>query len=452
MATLAGKRIALGITGGIAAYKSAYLLRELVGQGAEVTCLLTEGARHFIGAVGLAALSGRPVVRSGWELAGAGSVGHVELAATCEAIVVAPATADFIARTAAGRADDALGLVVLDSRAPVLLAPAMEEHMWRNPQQHEALACLLGSGRFAQVGPGSGPLASGRSGVGRMAEPEEILAALQRLLAPQDLVGRGVIVTAGATREPLDPVRCITNGASGRMGVALAAAAWRRGACVTLIGANLRCPVPAALPLTEVRTTAELHTAVLAALGAHRGPGAPVLVMAAAPSDFMVRRPAPHKLPKLARQPLAAEAPVTTASAREQGRGGTADPALARGGPATAVSTGDEPGLTVTLVPTPDILSDARRRFPGAWLCGFAAETHDLLAHAADKLARKGLQAIVANDVSQPEVGLGAADNAATLLFADGARADLPRQPKEQLADALWDLLAPRLPPAPRQA
>lgn len=391
---LQGKHVIVGVTGGIAAYKAVYLVRELVRHGADVHCLMTEGARHFVGPVSLAAISGHPVPRSGWELSSGGEVGHVELAQQVDAIVVAPATADFISRVAQGRADDPLSLVVLDSPAPVLLAPAMEEHMYVSPQQRAQLEALLSHERFSAVGPAPGALASGRQGLGRMSEPAEILLALQALLSPHDLVGRRVVVTAGGTREHVDPVRFIGNPSTGRMGVAMATAAWRRGASVTLIGANLSCDVPSVLPVEPVTSTADMLAAVRAAMTDDA-----TLVMAAAPADMRPSERAPEKRKK-------------------------ADLAA-----------------TLALEPTADILTTMRAEFPRASLIGFAAETTDMETNARAKLAAKGLAAIVANDVSGEGIGFASSDNAVTVYRRAGEPVVLARRAKDAIADAIWDVV-----------
>jgi len=407
---LAGKRIVLGVTGGIAAYKAAELCRLFVKAGATVRVVMTEAATRFIAPLTLQTLSGAPVALDLFDAAQEAEIGHIRLADEADLLVVAPATADFIARMAAGMADDLLAAVVLATRAPVLLAPAMNVNMWTNPVTQANLTGLLRNGRVATVGPDRGELACGWIGAGRLIEPADIVAEAARLLAGAapgggDLAGRRVVVTAGATREPIDGVRFLGNRSSGKMGAAMAEAAVARGADVTLVAGPEAPAVPGARRI-DFETAADLQR-VLADLA----PRADIVVMAAAVADF---RPPSPVAGKLSRRTAGSE-------------------------------------IALTLEAVPDLLAGLARARRGArpYLLGFAAETvgGDALAErAAAKLREKRCDAIVANDVSARGIGFGADDNQVTLLFGDGARHEIARAPKRAVADSLWNLLAGRLP------
>jgi len=407
---LAGKRIVLGVTGGIAAYKAAELCRLFVKAGATVRVVMTEAATRFIAPLTLQTLSGAPVALDLFDAAQEADIGHIRLADEADLLVVAPATADFIARMAAGMADDLLAAVVLATRAPVLLAPAMNVNMWTNPVTQANLTGLLRNGRVATVGPDRGELACGWIGAGRLIEPADIVAEAARLLAGAapgggDLAGRRVVVTAGATREPIDGVRFLGNRSSGKMGAAMAEAAVARGADVTLVAGPEAPAVPGARRI-DFETAADLQR-VLADLA----PRADIVVMAAAVADF---RPPSPVAGKLSRRTAGSE-------------------------------------IALTLEAVPDLLAGLARARRGArpYLLGFAAETvgGDALAErAAAKLREKRCDAIVANDVSARGIGFGADDNQVTLLFGDGARHEIARAPKRAVADSLWNLLAGRLP------
>jgi phosphopantothenoylcysteine decarboxylase/phosphopantothenate--cysteine ligase len=426
-AALRGRRIVLGVTGGIAAYKAAELCRLLVKAGATVRVVMTDAATQFITPLTLQTLSGAPVARDLFDLGSEAEIGHIRLADEADLMIVAPATADAIARLAAGMANDLLTAVVLATRAPLLLAPAMNVNMWENPLTQANLGRLLGpagGGRVTTVGPDSGELACGWIGAGRLIEPAEIVAAAARLLSPRDLDGLRVVVAAGPTREPVDDVRFLGNRSSGKMGAALAAAAAARGAAVTLLAGPGTPNVPAGLGAgggagvvrIDVETAADLERALASSTG-----DADAVVMAAAVADFRPRARAAGKL-----------------SRRDAG--------------------GD---LTLELTAVPDLLAGlARARTNGRpFLIGFSAEIGGGEAaetRAASKLREKGCDAIVANDVSAPGIGFDADDNAVAVLFADGARADIARASKRRVADQLWGLFAPRLPPrgksqSPRQ-
>jgi phosphopantothenoylcysteine decarboxylase/phosphopantothenate--cysteine ligase len=408
--SLEGRQIVLGVAGGIAAYKAAELCRLFTKAGATVRVVMTLAATKFITPLTMQTLSGHPVALDLFDAGSEVEIGHIRLADEADLLVVAPATADAIARLAAGMANDLLTAVALATRAPLLLAPAMNVNMWENPLTQANLGRLLGpagGGRVSTVGPDSGELACGWIGAGRLIEPVDILTAAAGLLAPRDLAGLRVIVTAGPTREPVDEVRFLANRSSGKMGAALAASAAARGAEVTLLaGAGTPQVAGGARQVrrVEIETAADLERAL-----AESAPGADAVVMAAAVADFRPRAVAAGKL-----------------SRRSQG------------------------SLSLELTPVPDLLAGlARHRREGRpFLVGFAAEVTAgaaLEARAAAKLGDKGCDAIVANDVSAPGIGFGADDNAVTVLFADGGRFEIPRASKRAVADALWRLLAPRL-------
>jgi phosphopantothenoylcysteine decarboxylase / phosphopantothenate---cysteine ligase len=386
-----GRRVLLGITGGIASYKAAWLARLLAQDGAVVDVVMTRAATEFVGPVTLEALTGRPVHV---ELLGPGrALDHIRLARAAEAVVVAPCTADFLARAVHGHADDLLAACLLATTAPVLLVPAMNDRMWAHPQVQRNAEHARSLG-YRVLDPEEGPLAAGEgSGPGRMPEPETIHAHVGRLLERGGpLGGRRLVVTAGPTREALDPVRFVSNHSSGKMGVALAAAAWRRGADVTLISGPLQVPHPVGVRVVPVESTQDMADAVAAEL-----PDADALVMAAAPADF---RPA-----------------------------SVADTKLKR----------TEGALRIDLSPTADVLASTRAlRRPDAVVVGFALETNDPLANARGKLDRKGVDLIVLNDATEPGAGFGVDTNRVTFVTRDGDEA-LPLLSKRDVADAILD-------------
>lgn len=390
-----GRRILLGVTGGIACYKTLSVARELTLAGAEVDVVMTAGAQEFVGRMTFEALTGRPTHTA---LMGAGhALDHIRLARAAAMVLVAPATADFLARAAQGRADDLLTACLLATQAPVLLVPAMNDRMWAHPQTARNAAHLRALG-YTVLEPDDGPLAVGEgSGPGRMPEPAAIIAHAGRLLEGSGpLAGRRLVVTAGPTREEVDPVRFISNHSSGRMGVAIAAAAWRRGAEVTLIHGPLAVSVPRGVQAVPVESTDQMCRAVAGAI-----PTADALVMAAAPADFRPRDPEPLKVRK-------SEAPAA-----------------------------------LELEPTPDILLSTRPLRPaGLVTVGFALETGDPRASAREKMVRKGLDMIVANDATEPGAGFGVDTNRVTVIHADGREESLPLQAKTTLADELLDRVA----------
>lgn len=386
-----GRRVLLGVTGGIASYKTGWLARLLARSGAVVDVVMTRAAMEFVGPLTFEALTGRPVHS---DIFAAGrALDHIHLARAAEGVVVAPATADFLARAAHGMADDLLTAILLATQAPVLLVPAMNDRMWAHPQTRRNVA-HLGELGYTVLEPDEGPLAEGEgNGPGRMPEPEAILVHTGRLLETRTLAGRRVLVTAGPTRESVDPVRFLSNRSSGKMGVALAAAAWRRGADVTLIAGPLEVPPPVGPCLVPVQTTEEMAAAVRRALA-----DADALIMAAAPADFRAALPAPGKIKK-------------------------------RDAPAA-----------IELAPTPDILAttvDARRL--GAVIVGFALETDDLVSNAREKLAAKTLDLVVANDAREPGAGFAGDTNRVTIVARDGEPDVLPLMTKQEVADIVLD-------------
>ncbi|MFE0594034.1 bifunctional phosphopantothenoylcysteine decarboxylase/phosphopantothenate--cysteine ligase CoaBC [Micromonospora echinospora] len=394
--------IVLGVGGGIAAYKACELLRLFTESGHRVRVVPTASALRFVGAPTWAALSGQPVADDVWT--DVHEVPHVRLGQRADLVVVAPTTADLLAKAAHGLADDLLTNTLLTARCPVVLAPAMHTEMWENPASVANVATLRARGVLV-IEPAVGRLTGADSGKGRLPDPAEIFAVARRALrrgadAPADLTGRRVVVTAGGTREPLDPVRFLGNRSSGKQGYAFARAAVARGARVTLIAANVSLPDPAGVDLVRVGTTEELRTATLAAAET-----ADVVVMAAAPADFRPATYAPGKIKK-----------------SEDG-----------GAP------------TIELVTNPDIAAEwGGRRRPGQVLVVFAAETGDAEANGRAKLARKRADLIVINEVGVDKV-FGAETNAATVVGADGSTRVIPERTKEDLADDVWDLVVPRL-------
>jgi phosphopantothenoylcysteine decarboxylase/phosphopantothenate--cysteine ligase len=398
-------RVVLGVAGGIAAYKAVELLRLLTESGHDVRVVPTRSALEFVGAPTWAALSGRPVTAEVWG--DVHEVPHVRVGQQADLVVVAPATADLLARAAAGLADDLLTSTLLTTRAPVLLAPAMHTEMWQHPATQANVATLRKRGAVV-LDPAVGRLTGADSGPGRLPEPQAIFAACLRLLAGPgpaagtDLVGRHVVVSAGGTREHLDPVRFLGNRSSGRQGYALAETALARGARVTLVAANVALPDPAGAAVVRVVSAQQLRAAVLEAAA-----DADAVVMAAAVADF---RPAEQRDTKIKKS--------------------AGDPA------------------PVALVRNPDVLAElAARPHDGQVVVGFAAETGDetgdVLSHGRAKLAAKGADLLVVNEVGHDR-GFEGPDNAAVVLGADGTEVDVPHGPKEALADAVWDLVAAR--------
>ncbi len=419
---LAGRLIGLGVCGSIAAYKAVELLRLLAAEGADVVAMLTPAAARFVGPLTFAALSRHPVETDVLGLLPDDRIGHIVVADSADAIVVAPATARWLGAMANGIASDAVVAACLATSAPVVFAPAMDGDMWTHPATQANARRLERDFGYRMVPPGAGALASGQSGVGRLAELPAIVDAIvgavagrpvrqpdpagrPPLVAPgrgADLDGRTVVITAGGTAEPIDPVRYIGNRSSGRMGVAVAEAALDRGARVTVIAGRVEVPLPEAATIVRAETTAAMRDAVVEAVIGGR---ADVLVMAAAVADFRPTR--------------------------------AADTKLVRGG-----------SLTIELEPTEDILAEVAGRAsdqePRPVIVGFAAETGSL-DRAPDKLRRKGADLLVANDVSEPGSGFGAETNRVSILAADGGREDLPLLSKREVADRLLDRVAAAL-------
>lgn len=393
----AGRRIVLGVSGGIAAYKAIEICRRLVDAGAHVMPVLTGGATRFVGPLTFSALASEPARTSLFE--GPEPIPHTRLGQTCDLVIVAPATARVIGHYAAGISNDLLTATLLATRAPVLLAPAMHTEMWEHAAVQDNLSVLRRRGVHI-VDPESGRLAGGDIGAGRLADPARIVEAAARILAgpPRDLSGRRVLVTAGGTREPIDPVRFIGNRSSGKMGYAVAEAAARRGALVVLV-TTASGPAPAGVAeVVRVETAAEMADAVL-----DRFADLDVVVMAAAVADFRPKASAPEKIKKSSGPP------------------------------------------EIILEPTVDILAELGGKKTTQYLVGFAAETERLVEHAAAKMAAKRVDLMVANDVTAPGSGFEVDTNQAVLIGPDGTADQLVQMPKIELADAIWDRVAPKL-------
>ncbi|CAM5578102.1 phosphopantothenoylcysteine decarboxylase [Streptomyces spiroverticillatus] len=401
-------KVVLGVSGGIAAYKACELLRRLTESGHDVRVVPTEASLHFVGAATWSALSGNPVSTEVWD--SVHEVPHVRIGQHADLVVVAPATADMLAKAAHGLADDLLTNTLLTARCPVLFAPAMHTEMWEHPATQENVATLRRRGAVV-LEPAVGRLTGVDTGKGRFPDPVEIFETCRRVLArgvaEPDLTGRHVVISAGGTREPLDPVRYLGNRSSGKQGYALARTALARGARVTLIEANTGLPDPAGADIVRVGTAVQLREAVLKAAA-----DADAVVMAAAVADF---RPETYATGKIKKQ------------------------------------DGQEPA-PVALVRNPDILAEvagggtgARLR-PGQVVVGFAAETDDVLANGRKKLQRKGCDLLVVNEVGERKT-FGSEENEAVVLATDGAETPVPYGPKETLADVVWDLVVPRLGP-----
>jgi phosphopantothenoylcysteine decarboxylase / phosphopantothenate---cysteine ligase len=423
---LEGRLIALGVTGSIAAYKAPEIARRLQDEGADVVALLTPSAAKFVAPLALEAVTRHGVDADVTGLLADRRIGHIVVADTADAILVAPATAHWLGAMANGLASDPVTAACLATSAPVVVAPAMDGEMYAHTATQDNVRRLRDAFGYAIVEPEAGPLASGQSGVGRLASPDLLVAAVVAAVAGRpirqpdvglrppiaealrepDLEGRHVVVTAGGTAEPIDPVRVITNRSTGRMGVAVAEAALERGARVTLIAANVSVPLPASADVVRAESTDEMRGALMAALGERQtGAGFDVLVMAAAVSDFR---------------------PATPAS--------------------TKIARGDI--MTLHLEPTADLLAElsaaAQSMRPRPLLVGFAAETGSL-DRAPDKLRRKGLDLLVANDVAEPGSGFGTETNRVTILAADGTQEPLPLLTKREVADRLLDRVVAQL-------
>jgi len=386
------KTIVLGVAGSIAAYKAAELASRFTAQGFRVDVIMTESAQKFISPLTFRNITGRPVVTTMWDLASEFSVEHVALAEAADIVLIAPATANIIAKIACGMADDMLSCTVLATKAPIVIAPAMNDNMWSNAITRENVARLVKRG-FTFVGPARGRLASGKIGLGRLTSLDEIYGiTLQVLGRKGDLAGRHIVVTAGGTQEPLDPVRCLTNHSSGKMGYAIAEAARNRGAEVTLISAPTMLAAPPGIKIMGIRTAEEMLKAVQDSVKK-----TDALIMAAAVADF---RPVKAASNKIKRQELSE--------------------------------------LTVELEKTPDILAQVKGDFIRV---GFAAESRDLIANARDKVKRKGRDFIVANKTTEKDSGFGTETNRVTIIDGKGKIDELPLMPKDEVADRVLDKL-----------
>jgi phosphopantothenoylcysteine decarboxylase/phosphopantothenate--cysteine ligase len=391
--TLAGKELILGVTGSIAAYKAVFLLRELTRADAGVTVVATAHALEFVTSLTWRTLSGRPLLSNLFDPQMPDAVEHIALAERAHAIVVAPATANVLAKAAHGLADDFLTTVLLAARCPVLMAPAMDGGMWEHPAVVANVRALRERGVHV-MDPDTGALASGLAGKGRFPEVDAIVETLLRLLTPRrDLAGEHVLVTSGPTREPIDPVRYLSNRSSGKMGHAIATASLRRGAEVTLIAGPTPLSPPPGAVYVPVETAEEMREAVLQ----HLGP-ASIVIKAAAVADYRVGRPS-----------------------------------------LTKIKSRKDEGLTLELAPNPDILKEIAARRGSRFIVGFAAETDDVRAHAAAKLSAKGVDLLVVNDVSKRGIGFDSDDNEVVLLDRWGGAMELPRRSKLRVAEAVLD-------------
>ncbi|MET9698637.1 bifunctional phosphopantothenoylcysteine decarboxylase/phosphopantothenate--cysteine ligase CoaBC [Streptomyces sp. NPDC006529] len=401
-------KVVLGVSGGIAAYKACELLRRLTESGHDVRVVPTEASLNFVGEATWAALSGNPASTRVWE--SVHEVPHVRIGQGADLVVVAPATADMLAKAAHGLADDLLTNTLLTARCPVVFAPAMHTEMWEHPATQENVATLRRRGAVV-IEPAVGRLTGKDTGKGRLPDPEEIFEVCRHVLRRglgdggdgPDLAGRHVVISAGGTREPLDPVRFLGNRSSGKQGYALARTAVARGARVTLVAANAALADPAGVDVVRVGTALQLREAVLKAAA-----DADAVVMAAAVADF---RPAAYAEGKIKKQ------------------------------------DGREPA-PVALVRNPDVLAEvsAERAVPGQIVVGFAAETDDVLANGRAKLRRKGCDLLVVNEVGEAKT-FGSEENEAVILASNGEETPVPHGPKEALADVIWDQVVPRLAP-----
>ncbi len=386
------KEIVLGVTGGIAAYKAAELVRLLVKEGAHVHVAMTQNAQEFITPLTFQTLSGNPVVTDSFTLVGEQEIGHIALADLAELIVILPATANIIGKIANGIADDFLSTMVMATKAPVLFAPSMNVNMWENKALQENIQTLLERG-YHLVEPGEGELACHWYGKGRLAELSEVMEKVEDLFSKKDLKGEKILVTAGPTQEPLDPVRFITNHSSGKMGYALAKVARRRGAEVILVTGPTSIPIPRGdMKVVSVKTAAEMRRAVLGHME-----GCSVVIKAAAVSDF---RPKAASLQKMKKA---------------------------------------EASTSLALEKTEDILSEIGKKKRGGILLGFAAETQNVVANAQKKLKEKNLDLIVVNDVTKPGAGFGQDTNQVKILFPTGEVKDLPLMSKEEVSQSILD-------------
>jgi phosphopantothenoylcysteine decarboxylase/phosphopantothenate--cysteine ligase len=388
--------IVLGVTGGIAAYKAPDVVRRLRDVGADVRVILTPNGARFVSPLSLAAVSGNGVIIEQWGDPGHGGVDHIELARWADLLLIAPATANMIAKLAVGLADDALSTYAIAHRGGIVVAPAMNTSMLRHPTVQRNLTTLRERGVIV-LDPDSGLLACGDEGSGRMPDPPVLADFVKQQFATRDLEGRSILVTAGPTREPIDPVRYISNRSSGKMGYAIAEAARRRGAKVTLVSGPTALSAPAGVAITHVVTAAEMRDEVMAAL-----PSQQIVIKAAAVADFT---------------------PVNVADSKIKKR--------------------DE--MTLALRKAPDILADIGASSPRPFIVAFAAETDDVESNAREKLVRKNADLIVANDVADPSIGFDSDQNAVTVIARDGSSTKIERAPKIVIANRILDLIVARL-------
>ena len=393
MSILKGKTIVVGVSGGIAAYKAAELVRLLTTRGAKVCVMMTRNATEFITPLTLQTLSLNPVATETFSLTQESEIGHIRLADSADAIVIAPASANLIAKATAGIADDIVTTVLLAAQCPIAFAPAMNVHMYEHPTVAENLAKLRARGATI-IEPGAGALACGYEGKGRLIDPSVIVDEIERMLAAHDLTNERILITAGPTQEPIDPVRFVSNRSTGKMGFAIARAAWRRGAAVRLVAGPSALPTPHGVERIDAVTAADLLSAT-----SRNFPWCSSLIMAAAVADFRPRNPASHKVKKNAN------------------------------------------GLMLDLAPIADELPRLSAKKAGRLMIGFAAETEDLEVNAIDKLRRKKLDLIVGNDVSRSDAGFSVDTNIVTMLSADGHVETTPKLLKDEVADVILDRL-----------
>lgn len=394
-----GKCVVLGVTGGIAAYKSAELLRLLVKAGAEVHVVMTRSAQEFITPLTFQTLSGNPVHTELFNLIQEQDIGHISLADRADLLLVAPATANLVGKVANGIADDLLTTTMMASKAKVLLAPAMNSNMWSNPI-YRANQDKLEQFGYHFIEPAYGELACGWQGQGKLPDPQDIFNAAQALLCRDDLSGRTVLVTAGPTREEIDPIRFLSNYSSGKMGYAIAAAASNRGARVILVSGPVNLPAPRGVETIPVASAQDMHRAVM-----EQAVDADIIIKAAAVADFR---------------------PVTRGEQK--------------------LKKGRSDSMVIELQRNPDILAELGQKKGSRILVGFAAETEELLKHAREKLEQKNLDMIVANDVTQEGAGFNGDTNIVRFLMADGVVEELPQMSKEAVAEALLDRASALLP------
>jgi phosphopantothenoylcysteine decarboxylase/phosphopantothenate--cysteine ligase len=391
MSILKGKEVVLGVTGCIAAYKAAELVRLIVKEGANVQVVMTESSKEFVSALTFQTLSGNPVITDIFRLFYEKDIGHISLAQKADILVVAPATANIIGKAAGGIADDMLSTVIMATKAPLLFAPAMNVNMWENPVVQKNIGLLRSLGH-SFVEPVFGDLACGVQGKGRLAEVKSVLEEMRVVLSPNDFANKRVLVTAGPTQESLDPARYLTNPSTGKMGFAIARALKRRGADVTLVTGPTANSLPVGIKCIKVKTAEQMALAVNKCFE-----NMDIIIKSAAVADYRPKKVSSQKIKK------------------------------------------DGSGIVLDLEKTPDILSELGKKKGKIILVGFAAETENLLANASEKMRKKNLDMIVANDISRSDVGFGTEDNQVTIFFQDGTSESFPKMGKDEVADLLLD-------------